>query len=200
MAVSRETNGKNKNIRDLYRGTNDFEKGYQPRTNTVKVEKGDLVTDCHSVLARWRDHFSQLLNVHGVSDVRHTEVHTAEPMMSETSAFEFKMANEKLKRCKLPDIDQIPAEMIKAGGRTIQSEIHKLTSSVWIKEELPEQWKEFIIVPLYKRDDKTGCRHYRGMSLLSASYKILTSILLSRLTIYSEEITGDHQCGFQHNR
>jgi hypothetical protein len=38
-----ETNSKNKNIRDLYRGINEFKKGYQPRTNMVKVENGDLL-------------------------------------------------------------------------------------------------------------------------------------------------------------
>jgi len=59
-----ETNSKiKKNNRDLYRGINDFKKGYQPTTNIVKDEKGDLVTDCHSILLRWRNHFSQLLNV-----------------------------------------------------------------------------------------------------------------------------------------
>ena len=42
-----ETNSKIKNIRDLYRGISDFKKGYQPSTNTVKNEKGDLVTDTH---------------------------------------------------------------------------------------------------------------------------------------------------------
>jgi hypothetical protein len=65
-----ETDSKIKNIRDLYRGTNNFKKGYQPRTNIVKDEKGDLFTDCHRIFARWRDNFSQLFNVHGVSDVR----------------------------------------------------------------------------------------------------------------------------------
>ena len=46
-----ETNSKIKNIRDLYRGINDFTKGYQPRCNIVKDEKCDLVADCHSILA-----------------------------------------------------------------------------------------------------------------------------------------------------
>jgi len=45
---------------------NVFKKGYQSRTTIVKNEKGDLVTDSHSILARWRNHFSQLLNVHGL--------------------------------------------------------------------------------------------------------------------------------------
>jgi hypothetical protein len=91
-----ETNSKNKNTRDLHKGINDFKKGYQPRTNAVKDEKGDLVADSHSILPRWRNHFFQLLNVHGVNDVRQTEIHTAEPLVPESSASEVQMAIEKL--------------------------------------------------------------------------------------------------------
>jgi len=65
----------------LYRVISNFKKGYQPRTNKIKDEKGDLVADSYSVLARWRNHFSQLLNVHGVIDVRQTEIHIAEPLV-----------------------------------------------------------------------------------------------------------------------
>jgi len=64
---------------------------------------------------------------------------------------------------------------------------------------LPEQW-ESIIVPVYKKGDKTDCSDYKGMSLLSTTYRILSNILLSSLTPYAEEIFGDHQWGFQHNR
>jgi hypothetical protein len=81
----------------LYRGINDFKKGYQPRTNVVKDEKGDLVAGSHSILARWRNHFFQLLNVHGVKYVRQTEIHTAEPLVPEPSDSEVEMAIEKLK-------------------------------------------------------------------------------------------------------
>jgi hypothetical protein len=59
------------------------------------------------------------LNVHGVNDVKKAEIHTVEPLVPEPSAFEVKMANEKLKTHKSPGADQIPAEPIKAGGRTI---------------------------------------------------------------------------------
>jgi hypothetical protein len=106
-------------------------------------------------LARWGNHFSQLLNIHGVNDVRQTEVHTAEPLVPEPSAFAVEMAIEKLKRHKSPGTDQIPAEFIKAGGRIIRSEIHKLIISIWNKEELPEEWKESVVVPIYKKGDKT---------------------------------------------
>jgi hypothetical protein len=131
-----ETNNKNKNIRDLYRGINDFKKGYQPRTNVVKDEKGDLVAGSH-IMLEVKESFLSLLNVHGVNDVRQTEKHTAEPLVPEPSDSEFEMAIEKLKRHKSPGSDQIPAELIKAGGRTFRSEIHKHINSIWNKEELP---------------------------------------------------------------
>jgi hypothetical protein len=85
--------------------------------------------------------------------------------------------------------------LIKAGGETLCSEIHKLIFSIWNKEELPQQWKESIIVPIHKKGDKTDCNNYRGMSLLSIAYKGLSNILLARLTPYVNEIIGDHQCG-----
>ena len=63
---------------------------------------------------------------------------------------------------------------------------------------MTEEWKESIIVPVYKKGDKINCGNYRGISHLPTTYKILFNILLSRLT--PEEITGDHRCGFRHNR
>jgi len=65
----------------MYRGISDFKKGYQPRTNIVKNEKDDLVAYSYSIVARWRNYFSQLLNVRGVNDVRQADLHTAEPLV-----------------------------------------------------------------------------------------------------------------------
>jgi hypothetical protein len=118
----------------LYRGINDVKKGYQPRTRIVKDEKGDLVADSHSIMVGWRNYFSQVLNVYGVSDVRQVEIHTAELLVPEPSALEVELAIEKLKSHKSPGTDQIPAELIKAGGRTICCAIHKLIIAIWNKE------------------------------------------------------------------
>jgi hypothetical protein len=191
-----EINSNNTNIRELYRGFNDFKKGYQPRTNIVKDEKGDLVADCHCILTRWKNYFSKLLNVHWNNDVKQTEIHSAEPLVPEPSAFEVEMAIGKLKRYKSPGMNQIPAELIKAGGSKISSEIHKLIISILNKEELPDQWKESIVVPVYKKGDKTDCSNYRGISLVATAYKILSNILLSRLTDMERKLLGIISVGF----
>jgi len=61
---------------------------------------------------------------------------------------------------------------------------------------LPQEWKGLIIVPVYKKGNKRDCSNYGDISLVSTMYKILSSILLSRLTPYPEEIFGDHRGGF----
>ena len=191
-----ETNSKNKNIRDLYRSINDFKEGYQPRCNIVKDEKGDLVADPHSIMARWRNYFSQLFNVHGVKDVGQAEIHTAEPLVPEPRAAEFELAIDKLKNHTSPNIDQTPEELIKAGGRTICLEIHKLIPSTWKKEKLPEEWNESIMVPIYKKGDKTDRNNHRGISLLPNIYKILSNILLSKLIPYEGNYRGSSEMGW----
>jgi hypothetical protein len=133
-----------------------------------------LVADYHSSIARWRNCFSQLLNVHGVNDVRQAEIHTAEPLVPpEPSAFEGEVGIEKLKCHKSPGIYQIPAELIKTGGRKVRFAVHKLIIiSIWNKDKLLEEWKESIIVTAYKKGDKTYCNNYRGISILPTMYKI----------------------------
>jgi hypothetical protein len=85
------------------------------------------------------------------------------------------------------------AQLIKAGGEILLSAIHKLINTIWNKNELPYQGKESIIVPIHKTSDKTDCNNYCGISL-PTSYKILYNTFLSRLSSYTDDIIGDHQC------
>jgi hypothetical protein len=177
------TNSK-KNIRNLYRGVDEFKKGYQPISYLLKDENGDLLADSNNILNMWKNYYSQLLNVHRVSDDRQIEIHTAEPLITDSSPFEIETAVAKFKHYKSPGSDEILAELIQACGETFQYEMHKPINSIWNKEELPDQRKESVIVPIYKKGNKTDCSNYRGISLLSASNKILSSKLLSRLHSY----------------
>jgi hypothetical protein len=55
LNANQKFNSKNRNIRDLYRGVNEFKKGYHPRTNMIKEENGDLLADSHSILNTWKN-------------------------------------------------------------------------------------------------------------------------------------------------
>ena len=56
---------------------------------------------------------------------------------------------------------------------------------------IPDQWKESIIVSIHKKEDKTECINYRGISLLSTSYKIISNSKDSQLGRLGQE---DEEC------
>jgi hypothetical protein len=114
----------------LYRGINEFKKGYQPRINIIKDENGNLIADPQNVLNTWKHFFNQVLNVHGVHDVRQMDIHMAEPLVSEPSLVEVEIAIGKLKSYKSPGTDQIPAELIKAWDETLNYEKYRLICSI----------------------------------------------------------------------
>jgi hypothetical protein len=138
-------------IRDLYKGINKFKNGCQPRRNLVKDENCDMLADSHnSILNRLENYFSQLLNVHNVSDVRQIEVHSAE-ISTWSQSLKLKLLSQSRR-----SINHQVAELIQAGGEILLSVIHKLINYVWNKEELPDQWKESIIVPVRKKGASQG--------------------------------------------
>jgi hypothetical protein len=87
--------------------------------------------------------------VHSVSDVSQTEIHTAEPLVPDPSPLEAEIAIGKLKTYKSPG--SFWQNTFKQEVKHYGSEIHKLINSLCNKEELPYQWKESIIVPVYKK-------------------------------------------------
>jgi len=65
---------------------------------------------------------------------------------------------------------------------------------------IPEEWKETIIVPIYKKGDRDKCENYSSIALGNAAYKILLNIILEKIKLYIEKITGDYQNGFRDGR
>jgi hypothetical protein len=72
-------------------------------------------------------------------------MHTAEPFMSESSASVVRVAAGKLKKHKSPGVDQIPAELLKRGGKVLRSEIHKLMKLIWKKKNCFTNGKDQLL-------------------------------------------------------
>ena len=70
------------------------------------------------------------------------------------------------------------------GGKVavkIASSLYKLSLQIRETEEIPKEWKDAIIVPVFKKGRRKDCENYRGISLLSIAEKILARILVNRL-------------------
>jgi hypothetical protein len=114
----------------------------------VKDQNGDLLADSNNILNRWKNYFSQLLNVHNVRDVRQIQIYTAEQLVPGPSHLEVEIAIANFKKYKSRSSEHVLAEIIHEGGQTLLSMIHKFINSIWNREQSPAQWREFIIVPI----------------------------------------------------
>lgn len=108
-------------------------------------------------------------------------------------------AAKKMKLKKAAGKDKIPMEAWMYGGKAIKEGLMEVIRRVWKEGEMPEDWKESIIVPLYKRGEVEKVGNYRGISLLCTAYKLYAEILRHRLEKEVEEhkLLPESQAGFR---
>ena len=143
------------------------------------------------------NHFSQLLNVYGVNDVRKTEILTAEPLVPQPSAFEAEMTIEKLKRQNCQVLIKSQQKLLDQRVRKFALRSINLWSLFWIRRNYLRSGRSR---PLYLFTRRVIIVIIEAYHFLSVTWKILSNILLSSWTPYAEKITGDHQCGFWSSR
>ena len=110
-------------------------------------------------------------------------------------------AIKSIKSEKTPGLDGIPAEIYQFGGTALHAQLLKFDRICWTAKELPQQFKDALIIAIYKKKgDRSDCGNCRGISLLSSTGKILAKILLIRLQNIAEVILPESQCGFRRSR
>lgn len=107
---------------------------------------------------------------------------------------------QDLKNNKRSGEDQLTAEMIKAGENISVSMLHNLLKEIWKSKQVPQDWKNSVVIPIFKKRDKTECTNYRGISLLSVPGKILSRILYNCMSVLGDIFLRDGQCGFRKKR
>jgi hypothetical protein len=101
---------------------------------------------------------------------------------------------------KAPGTDNIPSELIKYGRSTLKQRLHNLILLIRKKEELPKDWAEGIICPIYKKGDCSECSNYQPITLLNIAYKIFAILLNIWLSEIIQEKLSDVQMGFRPER
>ena len=172
-------------------------------------KQGCLLTNSKERLNRWKDYFNGLLNVPSVvnqatiQQIPSTAITISERERQDKTPTlnEVQCAIKQLKNGKAPGNDGISIDVIKAGGLPLAKWLHEIFVDIWENEVMIEDWRTAILVRLYKnKGDKKICDNYRGISLLVATSKIFSRIILNRVQGHLDKQLLEEQAGFRSNR
>ena len=96
---------------------------------------------------------------------------------------------------KATGVDDVPAELFKAGGETALDRMHRICVAIWETGEWPEKWTFSTFIPLSKKCDLKQCENYRTIALVSHASKILLRVILERIRVKTETEIADEQAG-----
>ena len=105
-----------------------------------------------------------------------------------------------LKNNKAPGADSMINEFLKYGGPEVRNKLLKIMNMIFEKGKVPNDFRKTLIKPLYKKGDKSECRNYRGVSLVSVGSKLLSNMILFRLRHAVDKVLREEQCGFRNGR
>ena len=173
----------------------------QERTTTIQDKSGTCLTENEDVLKRWTEYCSELYNYRATGDPEVLNVPPAtnndnHPILRE----EVGAAVKTLKKGKSAGVDNIPAEMVQAGGEDMISVLLIICNKIWQTGEWPTQWTQSLVIILPKKGNLQLCQNYRTISLISHQSKVMLKILLNRMKQEVEKIIAEAQAGFRPGR
>jgi len=159
------------------------------------------------ILSRWAEHFLGVLNQPTTFDpsvLSELPVwDTDDGLMRPPDNHEVQRAVNQMSSGKAPGPDGVPPELFKSGSPEIISKLTTLYESIWSSETVPQEFKDALIVHIFKRKgDRSVCDDHRGISLFSIPGKILARVIFNRLVkhVSDNNILLESQCGFRSGR
>ena len=182
------------------KSTREREQPYCPIT-TIKDAQGQIITDKHHIKQRWVGYFEGLLNPN--EEMRDNNFSAQDILEPEPEILRSEV-EESLKLAKTekePGRDGITIEIIKAAEEASVELLWRVCREVWKDGIAPTEWRQSIIIPIWKRKgDRGECSQCRGISLLSQSSKVFARILEKRIRSIVEPQLSENQFGFRKNK
>ncbi|MBM6549358.1 reverse transcriptase family protein, partial [Streptococcus dysgalactiae subsp. equisimilis] len=191
--------GNSRNLFRLIRSTGPRKPGV---SEVIKEADGSVIHSQERRLDRWAEHFrDQFSWTTSTTDMGNVATNaTFEVDISPPSEREVNRELGYLKRNKAAGPDGLFPSVFKDGGPALVTELTGLLRTVWDRSEIPKDWCESVIIPIYKKGDRSSCENHRGISLVSIASKLLAGIILRRLSSAREQTTRENQAGFRPGR
>ena len=150
---------------------------------------------------RWTEYYTELYNhkANGdpsVLDCPQTDIEDDHPILRK----EVEAAVQLLKKGKSAGIDNIPVDLVQAGGRDLITAVTTIYNKIWQAGEWPTPLTQSSVISFPKKGNLQQCQNYGTISLTSHPSKVMLKIILNRLKPQAEKIIAEAQAGFRAGR
>ena len=196
----------NNNSKKAFEIVQKLTKKSEKRMSVIEDKNGVLLTKPEEVCKRWYEYCQELYNYEINTDTEYLKMLKKEAARVEERGdleilpSEVTEAINSLKNGKAAGIDNIPAELLKAGGEEMHKVMLKICNEAWKKNKWPEQWTKSILIKLPKKGNLKKCKNHRTISLISHPSKVLLRIILSRSKPQIKQIIAEERAGFSKGR
>ena len=176
--------------RDLFKEIREITGSFNARCGAM----GKVVTEDKEVKEIWKKYTEVLYRRDPtVNDIFVETGYEDEP---EVLVSEVNDALRHISNIKAAGGDDIPIELLNAGGDEAVKVLTTMCNCVWKKKEWPPDWKKSVYIPMYKKE----CGNYRTIAMISHASKVLLRVLLKRLEVFLIPELPIQQAGFRRGR
>lgn len=203
MLEKAEIAAKANDMKTVYEITRKLSRRKQNQSTQIRDKEGNLLKTEIDIQNRWKEYFTEIYTQQenpteiGSRNQNYQELDISTDQIRKD---EVNRAINKLKNGKAAGKDNIPADLITAGGEAVAELIFCLLTKIWNKEEVPDEWTEGIIIKIPKKGDSTRCENWRPITLLNTTSKILTHIIMDRIKEPIDTSLRNNQAGFRPRR
>jgi len=174
-------------------------------TDNIVDEKGNLLQSEEETRARWQRHFSEVLNprvkVTGTVPPAPREMQDDSlALAQEPSLEEVEKCINRIKMGKAAGKDDLLPEFFRYGGKAVVKKVTEIIQSIWASEKVPAEWKDAVLIPVYKKGGRRQCDNYRGISLIAIAGKVFAVLLMLRILSVANKKLLEAQSGFRPER
>ena len=196
-----ETNLAKNNSKKAYQLVKELSSANHHRSSVIQDKKGECLTEEKDILKRWTEYCSELYNYNTRGDPEFaTSQESTDTESNGILRSEVEEAVKMLKKGKSAGVDNIPGELVQAGGEDMISVLHKICNKIWETGIWPKEWTQSLIITLPKKGNLQQCQNYRTISLICHPSKVMLRVILNRLRPHAERIIAEEQAGFRKGR
>ncbi|XP_047484205.1 uncharacterized protein LOC125035938 [Penaeus chinensis] len=149
--------------------------------SVIKYKDEVLLTDEKKIKERWREYFSNLLNVENEWDPLQ-DCPPVEGLLPNINEKDIEEAMKKRKSGRATRCSGLPMDLPKHLGKEGNQVVTSLLQKVWDEEKMPAEWELIELVTIYeKKGNPLDCGNFRGIKFLEHVMKILEKLIEGRL-------------------